>query len=100
MVRYLDGLGHVIGWIIQLSASQKCVGYFVFEFVLNFLIFQEQHAYDYHRLALVRYEMLALTSPQFTLQDMVPNREFLVPTQLHDLFCWIHDHDPLDLLGN
>ena len=27
------------------------------------------------------------------------NREFLVPTQLHEVFCWIHGYDPLDLLG-
>lgn len=60
---------------------------------------QEQHAYDYNRLALARYEMLHLTSPEFRLQEMVPNREFLIPTQLHDLFCWIHSYDPLDLLG-
>ena len=46
-----------------------------------------------------RYEMLRLTSPEFRLQEMVPNREFLIPTQLHDLFCWIHGYDPLDLLG-
>ena len=26
-------------------------------------------------------------------------REFLVPTQLHEVFCWIHGYDPLDLLG-
>lgn len=60
---------------------------------------QEKHAYDYNRLALVRYEMLALTKPEFRLLKMVPNREFLVPTQLHELFCWIHGYDPLDLLG-
>ncbi len=22
-----------------------------------------------------------------------------MPTGLHDLFCWIHGYDPLDLLG-
>ena len=59
----------------------------------------DHHAYDYGRLALARYEMLARTASEFRLQDMVPNREFLVPTQLHDLFCWIHAYDPLDLLG-
>ena len=60
---------------------------------------QDKHAYDYNRLALARYEMLSLTGPEFRLQEMVPNREFLVPTQLHELFCWIHGLDPLDLLG-
>ncbi len=43
--------------------------------------------------------MLSLTAPEYRLQEMVPNREFLVPTQLHELFCWIHSYDPLDLLG-
>ena len=61
--------------------------------------FQSRHAYDYNRLALLRYEMLALSGEQFRLAEMVPNREFLVPTQLHELFCWIHAYDPLDLLG-
>ena len=44
--------------------------------------FQEKHAYDYGRLALVRYEMLRLTAPEFRLQEMVPNREFLVSKEL------------------
>ena len=26
-------------------------------------------------------------------------REFLVPTQLHELFCWVHHLKPLDLIG-
>ncbi|TRY79228.1 hypothetical protein TCAL_17049 [Tigriopus californicus] len=60
---------------------------------------QDKHAYDYNRLALARYEMLSLSGPEFRLQEMVPNREFLVPTQLHELFCWIHGYNPLDLLG-
>jgi hypothetical protein len=57
-----------------------------------------QHANDAQRLALARYEMLALTAPEFRLSN-VDNRQFAVPTQLHDLFCWIHGYDPLDLLG-
>jgi hypothetical protein len=61
--------------------------------------FQAKHAYDYNRLALVRFEMLALCAEKFRLAEMVPNREFLVPTMLHDVFCWIHGYDPLDLLG-
>lgn len=101
----LDGLFSAGLKFIQVSSYVGQIYWFgiLIIFFIRFccyLMFQEQHAYDYRRLALVRYEMLALTSPEFKLQDMVPNREFLVPTQLHDLFCWIHDHDPLDLLGN
>ena len=27
------------------------------------------------------------------------NNEFLIPTQLHELFCWVHQLQPLDLMG-
>ncbi len=65
-------------------------------------LFQSQHAYDYSRLGLARYETLSCTGPEYRLQQAapsLPSREFLVPTGLHDLFCWIHGYDPLDLLG-
>lgn len=63
---------------------------------LRFL--QERH-YDRGRLAMARYETLPLCGDQFRLIELGADREFLVPTQLHELFCWIHNFDPLDLLG-
>ena len=27
------------------------------------------------------------------------NNEFLIPTELHELFCWVHQLQPLDLMG-
>ena len=40
-----------------------------------------------------RYEMLHLTEEAYKLAQPLaspPVREFLVPTQLHELFCWVH----------
>jgi len=54
------------------------------------------------RVATARYEMLHLTSEGHGLQPPVGgnlNREFLIPTQLHDIFCWVHQLEPLDLMG-
>jgi hypothetical protein len=63
------------------------------------LRFLQARQYDKGRLALARYEMLHLSSADFRFDELGADREFDVPTQLHELFCWIHDHDPLDLLG-
>jgi len=63
------------------------------------LSFLQARQYDKGRLALARYEMLHLSSADFRFDELGADREFDVPTQLHELFCWIHDHDPLDLLG-
>lgn len=65
---------------------------------------QERHAYDRNRLTLVRYDNLALTHPDFKLTMMSRDvgsgasrmtasqvDEFVVPHNLPDLFCWIHD---------
>jgi hypothetical protein len=67
---------------------------------------QQNHAYDHRRLTLVRYETLALTKPEYKLTMMTslgPGssttrmtsvsevEEYVVPLQLSDLFCWIHD---------
>ena len=41
----------------------------------------------------LRYEMLHLTEEAYKLAPPLaspPVREFLVPTQLHELFCWVH----------
>jgi len=54
------------------------------------------------RVATARYEMLQLTEESHKLGPPLsgPNsREFLVPTQLHELFCWVHHLKPLDLIG-
>lgn len=54
------------------------------------------------RVATARYEMLHLTEEGHKLGPPVgcPNtREFLIPTQLHELFCWVHQLKPLDLMG-
>lgn len=52
------------------------------------------------RVATARYEMLHLTEEGHRLLPPVGgNREFLIPTQLHELFCWLHQLQPLDLMG-
>ena len=54
------------------------------------------------RVATARYEMLHLTDESHKLGAPLAGpgvREFLVPTQLHELFCWIHHLKPLDLIG-
>ena len=43
------------------------------------------------RVATARYEMLHLTEPGHSLAPPIGgNREFLIPTQLHEVFCWVH----------
>ena len=32
-------------------------------------------------------------------EEIIVVREFLIPTQLHELFCWVHQLQPLDLMG-
>jgi len=54
------------------------------------------------RVATARYEMLHLTEEAYKLAQPLaspPVREFLVPTQLHELFCWVHGLQPLDVMG-
>jgi len=54
------------------------------------------------RVATARYEMLHLTEEAYKLAPPLaspPVREFLVPTQLHELFCWVHGLQPLDVMG-
>jgi len=54
------------------------------------------------RVATARYEMLHLTEEGHRLGPPVgggANNEFLIPTQLHELFCWVHQLQPLDLMG-
>ena len=54
------------------------------------------------RVATARYEMLNLTEESHKLGPPLSGantREFLVPTQLHELFCWVHHLKPLDLIG-
>jgi hypothetical protein len=54
------------------------------------------------RVATARYEMLHLTDPSYSLAAPLAGpagREFLVPTQLHELFCWVHRLHPLDVMG-
>jgi len=54
------------------------------------------------RVATARYEMLHLTEEGHKLGPPLgcPNtREFLIPTQLHELFCWVHQLKPLDVMG-
>ena len=54
------------------------------------------------RVATARYEMLSLTEESHKLGPPLSGpgvREFLVPTQLHELFCWVHHLKPLDLIG-
>merc|ERR1712029_113488 len=54
------------------------------------------------RVATARYEMLHLTEEQHKFSPPLSGsgiREFLVPTQLHELFCWVHHLKPLDLIG-
>ena len=54
------------------------------------------------RVATARYEMLNLTEEAHKLGPPLSGpgvREFLVPTQLHELFCWVHHLKPLDLIG-
>ena len=53
-------------------------------------------------MATARYEMLNLTEEAHKLGPPLSGpgiREFLVPTQLHELFCWVHHLKPLDLIG-
>jgi hypothetical protein len=54
------------------------------------------------RVATARYEMLHLTEEGYKLASPLAGpavREFLVPTQLHELFCWVHQLQPLDVMG-
>jgi len=54
------------------------------------------------RVATARYEMLHLTEEGHKLGHPLAGpsvREFLIPTQLHELFCWVHQLKPLDLMG-
>ena len=52
------------------------------------------------RVATIRYEMLHLTEEGHRIDPPVdPAPEFLVPTHLHQLFCWVHNLQPLDLMG-
>jgi len=54
------------------------------------------------RVATARYEMLHLTEECYKLAPPLGSphvREFLVPTQLHELFCWVHQLEPLDVMG-
>ena len=51
--------------------------------------------------ATARYEMLNLTEEGHKLEPPVGchnTQEFLIPTQLHELFCWVHQLKPLDLM--
>ena len=51
-------------------------------------------------MATLRYEMLHLTEVGHRLDPPVAGSpEFLVPTQLHQLFCWVHGLQPLELMG-
>ena len=71
-----------------------------------FFLRTERHAYDHNRLTLVRYDNLALTRPEYKLTMMAgvsgggggsarmttsEIADFVIPNQLPDLFCWIHD---------
>jgi len=54
------------------------------------------------RIATARFEMLALTDEEHKLGPPLAGagvREFLIPTQLHELFCWLHHLQPLDIMG-
>jgi len=54
------------------------------------------------RVATARYEMLHLTEEGHKLGPPLGGnntREFLIPTQLHELFCWVHQLKPLDVMG-
>lgn len=54
------------------------------------------------RVATARFEMLHLTDESYKLSSPMVGpgvREFLVPTQLHELFCWVHQLQPLDVMG-
>jgi len=54
------------------------------------------------RVATARYEMLHLTEEGHRLGPPIgggANNEFLIPTELHELFCWVHQLQPLDLMG-
>ena len=54
------------------------------------------------RVATARYEMLHLTDEGHKLGPPLGGnntREFLIPTQLHELFCWVHQLKPLDVMG-
>ena len=82
------------GEVLNIPNSETLDG--LFSAGLRFL---QARNYDNGRLALSRYEMLHLCSDDFQFDDLGADREFKVPSQLHELFCWIHDYDPLDLLG-
>lgn len=82
------------GEVLNIPNSQSLDG--LFSAGLRFL---QARQYDKGRLALARYQMLHLSSPDFRFDDLRADREFQVPSQLHELFCWIHNYDPLDLLG-
>lgn len=52
------------------------------------------------RVATIRYEMLHLTEEGHRIDPPVdPAPEFIIPTHLHQLFCWVHNLQPLDLMG-
>jgi hypothetical protein len=54
------------------------------------------------RVSTARFEMLHLTDEEHKLGPPLAGggvREFLIPTQLHELFCWLHHLQPLDILG-
>ena len=75
----------------------------LFQYEMCFI--PERHAYDRNRLTLVRYDNLALTHPDYrlTMMSRDPGNgpssrmtasevdQFVVPLNLPDLFCWIHD---------
>lgn len=82
------------GEVLNIPNSETLDG--LFSAGLRFL---QARQYDSGRLSLARYEMLHLCSNDFSFDDLGADREFKVPSQLHELFCWIHDYDPLDLLG-
>ena len=51
------------------------------------------------RVATARYEMLHLTEPGHS--RAAPgggNQEFLIPTHLHEIFCWVHQEIHSDLI--
>ena len=74
-------------------------------FSIGCVFIPERHAYDRNRLTLVRYDNLALTHPDYrlTMMSRDPGNgpssrmtasevdQFVVPLNLPDLFCWIHD---------
>ena len=66
------------------------------------IVIQEWRTAFEHFVVIPRYEMLYLTEEGHRLGPPVgggANNEFLIPTQLHELFCWVHQLQPLDLMG-